>query len=98
MSDQHSPDDQFLWAASSPPPESLRDANINAMVAMADYLIVEMRQISPTAALFLLLARHELRTTALERSGLIIRFCGGEEEPPESESQPGTIDDHVTSE
>jgi hypothetical protein len=62
------------------------------MVAMADYLIVETRQMSPTASLFLLLARHELRTAALERSGLIIRFCGGEQELPESESQPGTTD------
>jgi hypothetical protein len=90
MTDEHNPEEPRVWAASSPPPESLREANMNAMVAMADYLVMEARTISPTAALFLLLARHELRTKALERSGLIIRFCGGEEELSESEIEQGT--------
>lgn len=87
MTDEHNPDELLVLAASSPPPESLREANINAMVAMADYLVMETREISATAALFLLLARHELRTMALERSGLVIRFLGGDEGLSVSESQ-----------
>ena len=91
MIDEHNPNGLLLSAASSPPQESLREANINAMVTMADYLAVEAREISATAALFLLLARHELRTMALERSGLIIRIWGGEEGLSESGSQPGRL-------
>lgn len=90
MIDEHNPNGLLLSAASSPQ-ESLREANINAMVTMADYLAVEAREISATAALFLLLARHELRTMALERSGLIIRIWGGEEGLSESGSQPGRL-------
>jgi hypothetical protein len=78
MTDERNPNGFLSSAKSSPPPEPLQEASINAMVAMADYLAVEAREISATAALFLLLARHELRTMALERSGFVIRLLGSE--------------------
>jgi hypothetical protein len=87
MTDEHDSNELLLLVGSSPQQEALREANISAMVAMADYLVGEAREISAPAALFLLLARHELKTKALERSGLIVRLLGGKNGLSESEGQ-----------
>ena len=87
MTDEQNSNELILLVASSPSQEWLREANINAMAAMAEYLVGEAREISPTAALFLLLARHELKTKALERSGLIARLRGGKDGLSEPEGQ-----------
>ena len=53
------------------------DIDISALINMIDYLIPEIRIISPVSTLFLTLAQQELVSILLARQNVIYRLPGG---------------------
>jgi hypothetical protein len=53
------------------------DIDINALISMIDYLIPDVRKISPVSTLFLTLAQQELISILLARQNVIYRLPNG---------------------
>lgn len=67
-------DEDDLNGDAHPDADAMQPGEIEAMIAMVDYLIPQARLVSPSVAMHLLLARNELVISQGLRDKAIVKF------------------------